>query len=254
MVGGQTVLAIIPARGGSKSLPRKNVRVLRGHPLIAYSIFCALDSATIDRAIVSTDDAEIAGVARTYGAEVPFLRPPELALDLTPDLPVFEHALGWLSKHDGFKPDLVVHLRPTSPVRETTDVDGAVRLLAQRADVDSVRGVSLAPVTPFKMYRVGADGSLQSLLAGEDPIAHNAPRQSLPPCYRGNGAIDVTRRLTITGPRSMTGATVLPWVLEGHCVDLDTPEDWDYLEWLVSTGSVRLPAAVHPRGADHLDV
>ena len=244
MVGGQTVLAIIPARGGSKSLPRKNVRVLNGHPLIAYSIFTALNSATIDRAIVSTDDDEIGDVARAYGAEVPFLRPSELALGLTPDLPVFEHALGWLAEHGGFVPELVVHLRPTSPVRNAADVDGAVRLLARRPDADSVRGVSPAAVSPFKMYRVGPDGCLRPLMADEDPGAHNAPRQSLPACYRGNGAIDVTRRATVTEQHSMTGARVLPWMVEGYCVDLDTPEDWDHLEWLVSTRRVQLPVAM----------
>jgi N-acylneuraminate cytidylyltransferase len=253
MVEGQTVIAIIPARGGSKSLPRKNVRILRDKPLIAYSIFSALDSATIDRVIVSTDDAEIASVARAYGAEVPFVRPAELALDMTPDLPVFEHALGWLAQHEGFQPDLVVHLRPTSPVRDARDTDGAVRLLAGRPDADSVRGVSLTPVTPFKMYRVGADGCLRPLLADEDPFAHNAPRQSLPPCYRGNGAIDVTRRVTITNQHSMTGTKVLPWILEGHCVDLDTPEDWEHLEWLVSTGRVRLPGTAGTRDASPHD-
>jgi CMP-N-acetylneuraminic acid synthetase len=241
MIGIQTVLAIIPARGGSKAVPRKNVRILANNPLIAYSIFCALGSATIDRVIVSTDDAEIADVARAYGAGVPFLRPGDLAQDLTPDLPVFEHALGWLTEHEGFEPDLVVHLRPTSPIREAADIDGAARLLARRPDADSVRGVSLAPVSPFKMYRVREDGYLRPLLLEEDPTAHNAPRQSLPPCYRGNGAIDVTRRLTITEQRSMTGWKVLPWVVDGRCVDLDTQEEWDHLEWLVASGKVTLP-------------
>src|SRR5689334_3014090 len=109
------VLAIVPARGGSKGIPRKNLREVAGHPLIAYSIAVALQSREIDRVIVSTDDREIADVARSYGADIPFLRPAELAMDETPDLPVFQHALRWLQREQRYRPDLVVHLRPTSP-------------------------------------------------------------------------------------------------------------------------------------------
>ena len=116
-MSGKEVLAIIPARGGSKGIPRKNIRPFAGYPLIAYSIAAGLQAKTVTRVIVTTDDDEIAEVARSYGAETPFLRPAELAQDLTTDLPVFQHALNWLASHEDYHPDVIVHLRPTSPVR-----------------------------------------------------------------------------------------------------------------------------------------
>ncbi|HEY5903570.1 MAG TPA: acylneuraminate cytidylyltransferase family protein, partial [Anaerolineales bacterium] len=111
------VLAVIPARGGSKGIPRKNIRLFSGWPLLAWSIAAAQQAETVSRVIVSTDDEEIAAVGREYGAETPFLRPAEFARDDTTDLPVFEHALRWLDEHEGYRPEVVVQLRPTSPIR-----------------------------------------------------------------------------------------------------------------------------------------
>src|SRR5512145_2909368 len=107
------ILALIPARGGSKSIPRKNIRDFAGHPLIAYSIAAGLQAKLVTRTIVSTDDEEIAAVARQYGAETPFLRPAEFAQDNTTDFPVFTHALAWFAEHEGYHPDIIVQLRPT---------------------------------------------------------------------------------------------------------------------------------------------
>ena len=135
------ILALIPARGGSKGIPRKNIRSFAGFPLIAWSIAAGLQARSISRLIVSTDDEEIAEVAREYGAEVPFLRPRELAQDRTTDLPVFEHALKWLETIESYKPSIVVQLRPTSPIRPVDCVDGAVRILVKHDNADSVRGV-----------------------------------------------------------------------------------------------------------------
>ena len=135
------VLAIIPARGGSKGIPRKNIRNFREFPLIAWSIAAAKQSELVTRVIVSTDDEEIAAVARAWGAETPFLRPAEFSQDKTTDLPVFEHALNWLAEHENYRPELVVQLRPTSPIRPRSCVDDALRILLQHADADSVRGV-----------------------------------------------------------------------------------------------------------------
>ncbi|MHB1385272.1 MAG: acylneuraminate cytidylyltransferase family protein, partial [Bellilinea sp.] len=129
MVKQPEVLAVIPARGGSKGIPHKNIRPFAGHPLIAYSIMAARQAETVTRVIVSTDDPQIAAAAREYGAEVPFMRPDELAQDHTLDLPVFQHALAWLIANEAYSPDVVVHLRPTSPVRPIGLVDEAVRLL-----------------------------------------------------------------------------------------------------------------------------
>jgi len=136
------VLALIPARGGSKSIPRKNLARMAGHPLLAWSIAAARESQRIRKIVVSTDDEELREAALSYGALVPFLRPAELAQDDTPDLPVFQHALTWLAREWGFRPELVVQLRPTSPLRPCGCVDEAIALLEAHADADSVRAVT----------------------------------------------------------------------------------------------------------------
>src|SRR6185503_17134341 len=134
-------LALVPARGGSKGIPRKNIRNFAGYPLIAWSIAAAKQASGVTRVIVSTDDEEIASVAREYGAETPFLRPSELAQDQTTDLPVFEHALDWLEKNEGYQPEIVIQLRPTSPIRPNDCVNSAVKILLEHEDADCVRGV-----------------------------------------------------------------------------------------------------------------
>src|SRR5512142_436123 len=135
------ILALIPARGGSKGIPRKNIRNFAGYPLIAWSIAAAKQSELVTRVIVSTDDEEIATVAREWGAETPFLRPLELAQDKTTDLPVFEHALEWLEKNDRYHPEIMIQLRPTSPIRPRGMLDHAVQILLENQDADCVRGV-----------------------------------------------------------------------------------------------------------------
>ena len=169
-------LGIIPARGGSRRVPRKNIRLLAGKPLIAYTIEAARAATTLDRVIVSTDDEEIAGVARRYGGEVPFMRPAELAADDTPDAPVFLHALDWLAKEEGFDPELVVNLRPTSPFKTGVVIDEVVEVaLETRADV--VRTVTRVPpkARPPPAPARTARASLIRPLAARDP---NASRDS----------------------------------------------------------------------------
>src|SRR5689334_22636780 len=151
------ILALIPARGGSKGIPRKNIRLFSGSPLIAWSIAAARQSESVTRVIVSTDDEEIAAVARAWGAETPFLRPAEFSQDKTTDLPVFEHALKWLAENENYDPDVVIQLRPTSPIRPKTMVDEAVRILLEHADADSVRGVVPAGQNPHKMWILSPD-------------------------------------------------------------------------------------------------
>src|SRR6185503_4563878 len=147
------ILALIPARGGSKGIPRKNIRSFAGYPLLAWSIAAAKQASSVTRIIVSTDDEEIAAVAREYGVETPFLRPAELAQDQTTDLPVFEHALQWLEENEGYQPEIVIQLRPTSPIRPKDCVDTAVKILLKHEDGDCVRGVVPAGQNPHKMWR-----------------------------------------------------------------------------------------------------
>jgi N-acylneuraminate cytidylyltransferase len=220
------VLALIPARGGSKGVPRKNVRPLAGKPLIVHSIEHAARATTISRTIVSTDDEEIATVAREAGAEVPFLRPPELATDLSADLEVFRHALLWLRANDDYEPDLVVHLRPTHPIRDPETIDEAVRVLAADGSADSLRAVSPPAQSPYKMWRM-VDGYLEPLIEVADVAEpHNSPRQALPEAWSSNGYVDVLRPRTVIELDSMAGSRVLAFVLPEAGVDIDTEEDF----------------------------
>lgn len=237
------VLAIIPARGGSKGIPRKNIRDFAGYPLIAWSIVAGLKSELVTRVIVSTDDEEIAAVARAWGAETPFLRPAEFAQDKTTDLPVFEHALKWLAENENYHPDVVVQLRPTSPIRPVGLVDDAVRILLQNTDADSVRGVVPAGQNPHKMWRLpsGENGPMQNLLAVdgiEEP--YNAPRQILPDVYWQTGHIDAIRPAAILNG-SMSGKTIYPLLIDpDFTVDIDNLRDWARYEWLVAFGGLEM--------------
>jgi N-acylneuraminate cytidylyltransferase len=239
MVARPEVLAVIPARGGSKGIPRKNIRDFAGYPLIAYSIAAGLQAETVTRVIVSTDDEKIAAVARQWGAETPFLRPAEFAQDQTTDLPVFQHALKWLAENENYRPDVVVQLRPTSPVRPVGLVDEAVRMLLARPDADSVRGVVPAGQNPHKMWRIDpGSGQMKNLLDVPGlPEPYNAPRQALPPVYWQTGHIDAIRPRAILEMDSMSGRVILPVMIDPrYTVDIDTPADWQRYEWLVSSG------------------
>ena len=223
------ILALIPARGGSKGIPRKNIRNFAGYPLITWSIAAGLQAETVTRVLVSTDDEEIAAVARKFGAETPFLRPIELAQDDTTDLPVFEQALAWLKENEGYQPDVVVQLRPTSPIRPRGMVDAAVRILLSHQDADCVRGIVPAGQNPHKMWRFeGEDEPIKPLLEVEGiSEPYNAPRQSLPPVYWQTGHIDAIRRSTIANKHSLTGDVIYPLVIDPrYTVDIDTLSDW----------------------------
>ena len=246
VVSGGT-LAIIPARGGSKGIPRKNLRALGGHPLLAWSVAAAQAAETVDRIIVSTDDPEIADVAREYGAETPFLRPPELAADDTRDLPVFQHVLAWLAARDEAAPETVVHLRPTSPLRRADDIDRAVRALAADPSADAVRSVCRPFQNPYKMWRLAITGALEPLLGGDVREPYNAPHQTLPAVYWQTGDIDVARYRTIVDDGSMTGRRILPLVIgDDSWVDIDSIAMLEFAEFLIRTGrvAVALPRRV----------
>lgn len=243
MVKKPEILAVIPARGGSKGIPRKNIKLFAGYPLISYSIAAALQSKYVTRTIVSTDDEEIAGVAREWGAETPFLRPSELAQDQTTDLPVFRHTLEWLKKNKNYTPDLVIQLRPTSPIRPRACVDEAVELLLAHPEADSVRGVVPSGQNPHKMWRLHGENQPMTPLLAVEGIAepYNAPRQILPPTYWQTGHIDVIRPRAIFEQGSMSGSKILPYLIDPrYTVDIDTPFDWMRYEWLVRNGDLEM--------------
>lgn len=185
------VLTLIPARGGSKSVPRKNIKLLAGRPLIFYVIDAAVKSGLVDKVVVSTDDEEIAEIAKSLNAEVPFRRPSELALDDTPDWPVFHHAILFLENKLQWRPDVVVHLRATSPLVKSKDIDAAVSKLID-TNADGVRTVNRVKESPYHMQVMLEDGRIK-------PLIKNiyGRRQELPVVYTTNGMIDVTWRKTI---------------------------------------------------------
>jgi len=227
------ILVIIPARGGSKSIPRKNIKSLGGYPLIAYSIAAALQSQHIDRVIVSTDDEEIAGIAEQWGAEVPFTRPAKLAGDRVTDLPVFKHAIQWLEENENYHADIIIQLRPTSPFRPKGSVDEAIALMLQSEHADSVRGVTPSGQNPFKMWRV-EENRMVPLLQTEFDEPYNMPRQKLPSTYWQTGHIEVIRYETIMQRHSMTGDHILPYIIDSrYAIDLDTLEQWAFAEYLL---------------------
>ncbi len=235
-----TLLALIPARGGSKSIPRKNVKLLGGFPLIAWSIAAGLQAECRPRVVVSTDDDEIAAVARAYGAEIPFMRPIEFAQDATLDLPVFQHALTWFGENEGWYPDIVIQLRPTSPFRPVGMVDEAVRILQTHLDATSVRGIVPSGQNPYKMWRADGPGPMKPLLHTPILEAYNQPRQKLPPTYWQTGHIDAIRP-SIIRQGSMSGPVIYPLHIDPkYTVDLDTLLDWDRAEWRLKDPELQL--------------
>lgn len=233
------VLALIPARGGSKSIPRKNIRPFYGYPLIAYSIAAGLAAETVTRVIVSTDDEEIAALARQYGAEVPFLRPAEYAQDDTPDLPVFLHALQWLAEHEKYSPQIVVQLRPTSPLRKVAHIDQAVYKLLLQPEADSVRAVIEPFQNPYKMWKIDPEGFLRPLMETDLPEAYNLPRQALPTVYWQTGYVDAIWSDTILEKHSMSGERILPLILPpSDWIDIDSEADWQRAERLLESGEI----------------
>lgn len=227
------ILAIIPARGGSKGIPRKNVRMLGDRPLIVHSIAAALAAPSLQRVIVDTDDMEIAGVARASGAEVPFLRPAELATDTARVIDSTLHLLRWLEVEQGYRPGYVMLLQPTSPLRTAVDIEGAVRLVAER-EADAV--VSVCPVRehPFLFKTVDVEGRLHPFV--RDGRAEGG-RQGWPDVFRLNGAIYLVRREVLLEARSWCPEGVLAYPMPvGRSLDIDVPEDWLAAEQAMAAG------------------
>lgn len=226
------VLGLIPARGGSKGIVRKNVRLLAGQPLLAYTAQAALRARRLSRVILSTEDDEIAAYGRKCGLEVPFLRPAELARDETPTLPVVQHAVEWLEKqHCVF--DAVCLLQPTNPMRRPEHIDDCVDLLIN-SGADSVVTVLPVPVeyNPHWVYFRDPAGFLR-LSTGEPSPIHR--RQELPPSYHREGSVYVTRRDVLMKQGSLYGRRLVGYAMEeSECVNLDTEADWDLATKLIA--------------------
>lgn len=224
------VLGLIPARGGSKGIPGKNVRLLGGRPLLAHTAEVARAARRLSRVVLSTDDEGIAEVGRSCGLEVPFLRQVELAHDETPTLPVVQHAVAELERA-GDRFDAVCLLQPTSPLRRPEDVDGCIEMLEER-ELDAV--VSVLPVppehNPHWVYFRDGEGLLRLATGEEQPIPR---RQELPPAFHRDGSIYVTRRDVLLAG-SLYGRRLGGYLASGRSVNLDTPADWERAERLIA--------------------
>jgi N-acylneuraminate cytidylyltransferase len=234
--GALRVLVIVPARGGSKGIPRKNLQLLGGKPLVAHAVETGLGASLVSRVLCSTDDPQIADAARAAGAEVPFLRPTDLAGDLSEDWPVFMHALDYLDRKEDWRPDLIVNLRPTSPLRTPTHVDDAIRLLLDTG-ADSVKAVCLARQHPHKMWLREPDGRIEPYLKTQFRLDRgpDVPRAQLEDIYWQNGVVDVTRREVILEQRVMIGRRVAGLVTQpAESIDIDTPLDLQLAELLLA--------------------
>jgi CMP-N,N'-diacetyllegionaminic acid synthase len=218
------VMAIIPARSGSKGVLNKNVRLLGDHPLMAYSIAAGRLCRNINRVLVSTDSQEYAQVALKYGAEVPFLRPSILAGDDSTDAEFFRHAFEWLINNENYLPDLIVHLRPTTPLREISVIEHAIDFMSENGKASSLRSASKTHLTPYKMFR-NEDGYMKPFLDLVDVKEfYNLPRQCFEDAYIPNGYVDILRPESLMQTNLLHGSNMKMWETS-DVPDIDTEQE-----------------------------
>jgi CMP-N-acetylneuraminic acid synthetase len=225
MINNKKVLALIPARGGSKGIKDKNIYPLYGKPLIAYSIDCAKRSKYIDEIVVSTDSIIIAEVAKNYGAYIPFLRPVELASDTAKSIDTVVHAIKWLEDHNE-KFDIFVLLQPTSPLRTVEDLDGALEKFINSGE-KSLVAVSLVSDNPILIRTINADGTMEKLLDLQSTVR----RQDMKNYYRVNGSIYINKVSEINADTSLNDNEIPYIVKPENAIDIDEKKDLVLAEW-----------------------
>jgi N-acylneuraminate cytidylyltransferase len=240
-------VALIPARAGSKRVPHKNVRLLAGHPLIAYTIAAARGSGVFADVVVSTDSDAYAEIARHYGAEAPFLRPAAFAGDRSPDIEWVEHALSFLAA-DGRRYDCFSILRPTSPFRQAATIVRAWSAFQAEEGVDSLRAVERCQQHPGKMWIVRGRRMTPLLPLGPpDQPWHSSQYPALPEVYVQNASLEIAWTRVVFEGRTITGDVLMPFFTEGYeGLDVNRPYDWDLAERLVASGEARLPKVEQP--------
>lgn len=217
------ILSVIPARGGSKSIPKKNISKLGNNPLISYSIAYSQKCNLVSKTIVSTDNDEIASVAKNFGAEVPFTRPIELSDDISQDYGFMRHALDFFDKQ-GIKYDLLLILRPTSPLRPKGLIEKGVDIFINNPGCSSVRSIAPVKEHPYRCWKDGVNGSIESVIKSENEI-YNLPRQILPKYYYQTGDLELIHRSTLLSG-SVSGANIYPLMISHEeMIDIDTQED-----------------------------
>jgi len=242
-------VALVPARAGSKRVSGKNVRPLGAHPLLAYTVAAARASGVFADVVLSTDAEETAAIARHYGARTPFLRPPALAGDLSPDIDWVEHALAALAAA-GERFEAFALLRPTSPFRTADTIRRAFARFVAASGADSLRAVERCKQHPGKMWRLEGDAAdpgarIVPLLAGRSSRGapwHSTPYQDLPPVFVQNASLELAWCRVVEKTRTIAGEAIVPFFTEGHeGLDVNEPHDWWYAEHLLATGEAALP-------------
>lgn len=223
--------AIIPARSGSKGVPDKNIRLVGGHPLLAWSIAAAKRCLGITRVIVSTDSEKYANIARQYGAETPFLRPPEFSTDTSHDSAFLVHATRWFLQHETHAPDCWVHLRPTSPLRDPTIIEDAIQLFRSTPQATSLRSAHEAAESPAKWFAM--QGEYFTGFMGNEYL--EKPRQQCPVAYNPNGYVDIVRSQQIISAENMYFPNMLAFTT-AEIIEVDTLGDFEKLEFFVHKG------------------
>ncbi|MBU2044103.1 MAG: acylneuraminate cytidylyltransferase family protein [Candidatus Omnitrophica bacterium] len=229
----EEVVAVIPARSGSRSVIDKNIKLLGGRPLFAYTIAAATATANIDRVIVSTDSEHYADIARKYKADVPFLRPKEISGDSSTDYEFIKHLLDWLQDNQGYQPKYLVHLRPTTPFREISYIEGAIsRIKEAEESVTALRSVHAMTESVYKAFDI-EEGYLKSIGSGSlDIEAANRPRQEFATTYQANGYVDIIKSAYVREAKKIHGDRVIAYVTP-QIFEVDIPEDFGYLEYQI---------------------
>lgn len=240
-----SLVALIPARSGSKRVTDKNIRPLAGHPLIAYTICAARQSGIFSAIVVSTDSEPYAGIARRYGAEVPFLRPVEMSGDVSPDIEWIDHILTGL-RAQGRAFDCFSILRPTSPFRLPETIRRAWKEFLSQEGVDSLRAVEKCSQHPGKMWVVRGKRMYPILPVGPSELPwHSTPYQALPVVYAQNASLEIAWTRVVFEGRTIAGEVIMPFFTDGYeGFDVNRPYDWQLAEELVETGRVKLPEII----------
>ena len=233
------IYAIIPARAGSKGVKNKNIRCVKGYPLLAYAAAAGALCPQVSRVLVSTDSAEYAKIANYYGAETPFLRPAEYATDTSPDIQFMEHAIGWLAEKEGKLPEFFMHLRPTTPIREMTIVNAAAEKMLADPEATSLRSAHKQVFPPYKMFCVREDGYYRIFVDGMTIDEANNPRQDFSQVYVPDGYVDLLRTEFIMDNHLMHGNRVIAYTIE-ETVDVDAKKDLEYLEFYMENRETEL--------------
>ncbi|HEY4475043.1 MAG TPA: acylneuraminate cytidylyltransferase family protein [Candidatus Paceibacterota bacterium] len=227
------IYSIIPARGGSKGVPKKNIRLLGGYPLIAFSITAAKMTKSIDRVVVSTESSEIAKIAKRYGAEIPFFRPVELAGDKSTELEFQLHFINWLKQNEKHIPDLIVQLLPTTPLRDPRKIEDAIKIMKKAQEGTSLRSAHELAEPPQKMFQINKKGFFEGFFPDDPrPDYFNLPRQTFPKAYHPNGYVDIMRPKFILKNNRVHGSKILAFITE-HVTEIDRSEDFEYLEYQI---------------------